>query len=71
MLIKNKKECDMNSEVDILVIGAGISGIGLSYYIKQLCPQKSLMILEQFLLLRHNLSMLTSEEVHLFEIRMP
>ena len=36
----------MNSEVDILVIGAGISGIGLSYYIKQLCPQKSLMILE-------------------------
>lgn len=36
----------MKTEVDIIVVGAGISGIGLSYYLKQLCPRKSLMVLE-------------------------
>lgn len=36
----------MNKHVDIVVVGAGLSGIGLSYYLKTLCPNKSLMILE-------------------------
>ncbi|ASM74989.1 FAD-containing monooxygenase EthA (plasmid) [Pseudosulfitobacter pseudonitzschiae] len=31
---------------DVLVVGAGLSGIGVSRYIRKACPQKSLAILE-------------------------
>lgn len=36
----------MKTVVDIVVVGAGLSGIGLSYYLKKHCPNKSLLILE-------------------------
>ncbi|MEO8575383.1 MAG: NAD(P)/FAD-dependent oxidoreductase [Gemmatimonadales bacterium] len=32
--------------VDVLVVGAGLSGIGAAYYLQTLCPQKSYTILE-------------------------
>ena len=37
----------MNQEhIDVLVVGAGISGIGAGYYLKTKCPNKSFKILE-------------------------
>lgn len=36
----------MAKALDIVVIGAGLSGIGLSYYLKKQCPEKTLMIIE-------------------------
>jgi len=36
----------MKNVVDIVIVGAGLSGIGLSYYLKKNCPHKSLLILE-------------------------
>jgi monooxygenase len=33
--------------VDVLIIGAGISGIGMAAHLRQRCPQRSFMILEQ------------------------
>ncbi|HEY1058173.1 MAG TPA: NAD(P)/FAD-dependent oxidoreductase [Limnobacter sp.] len=33
-------------DLDVLVIGAGISGIGLGYYLKRDCPHKTFAILE-------------------------
>lgn len=36
----------MKKVVDIVIVGAGLSGIGLSYYLKKNCPNKSLLILE-------------------------
>ena len=32
--------------VDVLVVGAGISGIGAGYYLQTLCPDRSYAILE-------------------------
>ena len=32
--------------VDVLVVGAGISGIGAGYHLQTLCPRKSYLILE-------------------------
>lgn len=32
--------------VDVLVVGAGLSGIGAAYYLKTLCPRRSFTILE-------------------------
>jgi len=34
------------SDVDVLIIGAGISGIGSAYHLQQQCPHKSYLILE-------------------------
>lgn len=34
------------SEVDVLIIGAGISGIGTAYHLKKHCPTKSYAIIE-------------------------
>ena len=37
----------MNEEhIDVLIVGAGISGIGAGYYLKNKCPNKSFKILE-------------------------
>ena len=33
-------------EVDVLIVGAGLSGVGAGYYIQTHCPQKSYLILE-------------------------
>ncbi len=34
------------AEFDVIVIGAGISGIGSAYHLQQQCPDKSFAILE-------------------------
>lgn len=36
----------VSSEVDVLVVGAGLSGIGMGYYLKRDCPAKTFEILE-------------------------
>ena len=37
----------MNQEhIDVLIVGAGISGIGAGYYLKNKCPNKGFKILE-------------------------
>ncbi|MFT3728141.1 MAG: NAD(P)/FAD-dependent oxidoreductase [Terricaulis sp.] len=36
----------MVEHVDVLIVGAGISGIGSAYHLKQQCPDKSFLILE-------------------------
>lgn len=33
-------------QVDTVIIGAGLSGIGLAYYMQRDCPKKSYIILE-------------------------
>lgn len=37
----------MDKQVDILIIGAGISGIGLAAHLTQHCPQRSFEIIER------------------------
>ena len=37
---------DTPKHVDLLVVGAGISGIGAAYYLQKYCPEKSFVILE-------------------------
>jgi len=32
--------------VDVLIVGAGLSGIGAAYYLQTCCPEKRLAILE-------------------------
>ena len=36
----------MSSYVDVLIVGAGLSGIGAGYYMQTLCTERSYMILE-------------------------
>lgn len=36
----------MTQEVDLLIVGAGLSGVGAAYHLSQECPQASYMILE-------------------------
>jgi len=36
----------MSTEIDVLIIGAGLSGIGAGFYLKRDCPGKSFAILE-------------------------
>ena len=36
----------MNNHFDVIVIGAGISGIGAGYHLQTKCPEKSYAILE-------------------------
>ena len=33
---------------DVLIVGAGISGIGAGYHLQDQCPEKSFVILEKF-----------------------
>ena len=35
-----------NLSVDVVIVGAGLSGIGAAYYLQKHCPQKSYLILE-------------------------
>jgi cation diffusion facilitator CzcD-associated flavoprotein CzcO len=37
---------DSNNHVDVLIVGAGISGIGAAYHLQTLCPDRSFTILE-------------------------
>jgi cyclohexanone monooxygenase len=37
----------MTYEVDVLIIGAGLSGIGAAVHLQQHCPQLSFKILER------------------------
>ena len=37
----------MDKQVDILIIGAGISGIGVAAHLSQNCPQRSFEIIER------------------------
>jgi len=36
-----------NESVDVLVVGAGISGIGAAYHLQKLCPDRSFAIVEE------------------------
>jgi cation diffusion facilitator CzcD-associated flavoprotein CzcO len=36
----------INQHVDVLIVGAGLSGIGAGYHLQQNCPGKSYVILE-------------------------
>ena len=36
----------MTEHFDVAIVGAGISGIGIAYYLKQRCPDKSFVVLE-------------------------
>lgn len=36
----------MTNHYDVIIIGAGLSGIGAGYHLKQKCPEKSFLILE-------------------------
>jgi cation diffusion facilitator CzcD-associated flavoprotein CzcO len=42
-----RKTTDNTGHVDVLIIGAGISGIGAGYYLTKKCPGKSFTILER------------------------
>ena len=35
-----------NEHVDVLIVGAGLSGIGAGYHLQTNCPDRSYMILE-------------------------
>ena len=35
-----------NEDLDVLIVGAGISGIGSAYHLKDQCPEKSFLILD-------------------------
>jgi cation diffusion facilitator CzcD-associated flavoprotein CzcO len=36
----------VDTHVDVLIVGAGLSGIGAAYYLQKFCPQRRLLILE-------------------------
>ena len=37
----------IESHVDVLIVGAGISGIGAAYHLQHKCPNKTYLILER------------------------
>ncbi len=44
---RNDKKTDVGANhVDIIIVGAGISGLGAAYELKAQCPQKSFVVLE-------------------------
>jgi monooxygenase len=46
-MVKTERKDTMTSEhVDVLIVGAGLSGIGTAYYLQTRCPQKQYAILE-------------------------
>ncbi|MEY3034114.1 MAG: hypothetical protein RLZ86_736, partial [Actinomycetota bacterium] len=36
----------MTTHVDVVIVGAGISGIGSAYHLQTMCPDRTYMILE-------------------------
>ena len=42
----NRKSNVLDEHVDVLIVGAGISGIGAAYHLQTACPKKSYQILE-------------------------
>ena len=42
------KTAPETEHVDVLVVGAGISGVGAAYHLKQQCPDKSYVVLEHY-----------------------
>jgi monooxygenase len=41
-----RKDAVRAEHVDVLIVGAGLSGIGMAYYLQKRCPQKRYVILE-------------------------
>jgi cation diffusion facilitator CzcD-associated flavoprotein CzcO len=44
-----KNSVDQDKEIavyDVLIVGAGLSGIGTAYWLQQKCPQKQFLVLE-------------------------
>src|SRR6516162_865770 len=44
--VKNQEPSVSVERFDVLIVGAGISGIGAGYHLKSRCPRKSYAILE-------------------------
>jgi cation diffusion facilitator CzcD-associated flavoprotein CzcO len=36
----------LKEEYDVVVVGAGISGIGAAYHLQAMCPESSFVVLE-------------------------
>jgi cation diffusion facilitator CzcD-associated flavoprotein CzcO len=45
-MVQEQATRDTVTRVDVLIVGAGISGIGSAYHLQQQCPEKSYAILE-------------------------
>lgn len=43
---REQAKSDKAAHVDVLIVGAGISGVGSAYHLQQQCPDKSYVILE-------------------------
>jgi cation diffusion facilitator CzcD-associated flavoprotein CzcO len=46
MNIQGELDMSQSTYVDVLIVGAGISGIGMAYHLQQQCPDRSYAILE-------------------------
>ena len=46
MLDKTNAGAPVQNHVDVLIVGAGLSGIGAAYHLQTKCPQKSFAIVE-------------------------
>ena len=46
MEIQRQERADACEEFDVLIVGAGMSGIGSAYHLKTQCPDKSFAVLE-------------------------
>src|SRR5581483_10416994 len=46
MLVETEKKNTAIEHLDVLIVGAGISGVCLAYYLQTRCPQKRLTLFE-------------------------
>jgi len=44
--LSNSANLDPSEHFDVLIVGAGISGLGSAYHLKQQCPEKTFVVLE-------------------------